>query len=376
MTGIDPWFLDRFVEVIARRAGGPGTAGRRRSRRRASSGAPSEHGFSDEDLAQLTGPTRRRRSARPREAAGVDAGLHPRRHLRRRVRVDDALPLLLLRDGGRGGARAASRRSSSSARGRTGSGRGSSSTTAASTRPKAISAAGYESVMVNCNPETVSTDYDTSDRLYFEPLTFEDVLAVVEREKPLGVLVQFGGQTPLKLAHPLEKAGVRILGTSPEAIDRAEDRERFGELLARRRASRRRRGRRRATAAEGMKAGRALGFPLLVRPSYVLGGRAMRIVYDERGARADPRGGARGLPGPPRPDRPVPRGRLRAGRRRARRRDGRSSSRASCSTSRRPGSTPATRTPSSRRTGASRAERSARSATRRPGSARRSGSSA
>ena len=97
---------------------------------------------------------------------------------------------------------------------------------------EAITDAGYESVMINCNPETVSTDYDTSDRLYFEPLTFEDVLAVVEREKPIGVLVQFGGQTPLKLAKPLEKAGVPILGTSPEAIDRAEDRERFGELLA------------------------------------------------------------------------------------------------------------------------------------------------
>ena len=145
---------------------------------------------------------------------------------------------------------------------------------------EAISEAGYESVMINCNPETVSTDYDTSDRLYFEPLTIEDVLAVVAREKPLGVLVQFGGQTPLKLAKPLEKAGVKILGTSPEAIDRAEDRERFGELLADVglqappwAAVR--------TAAEGLKAGRALGFPLLVRPSYVLGGRAMRIAYDD-----------------------------------------------------------------------------------------------
>jgi carbamoyl-phosphate synthase large subunit len=135
--------------------------------------------------------------------------------------------------------------------------------------------------MINCNPETVSTDYDTSDRLYFEPLTIEDVLAIVDREKPLGVLVQFGGQTPLKLAHPLEKAGVKILGTSPEAIDRAEDRRRFGELLTDlglqappwAAASR---------LKEGLKAGRALGFPLLVRPSYVLGGRAMRIAYDEK----------------------------------------------------------------------------------------------
>jgi carbamoyl-phosphate synthase large subunit len=126
----------------------------------------------------------------------------------------------------------------------------------------------------------VSTDYDTSDRLYFEPLTIEDVLAVVEREKPLGVLVQFGGQTPLKLAHPLASAGVRILGTTPEAIDRAEDRRRFGELLtdvglqAPPWAAV-------SSVSEGMAAGRSLGFPLLVRPSYVLGGRAMRIAYDD-----------------------------------------------------------------------------------------------
>ncbi len=146
---------------------------------------------------------------------------------------------------------------------------------------QAISKAGYESVMVNCNPETVSTDYDTSDRLYFEPLTFEDVMAVIEREKPLGVLVQFGGQTPLKLAHPLEKGGVRILGTSPDAIDRAEDRERFGELLGELGLSAPPWATARS-AAEGMEAGRRLGFPLLVRPSYVLGGRAMRVVYDER----------------------------------------------------------------------------------------------
>ena len=95
----------------------------------------------------------------------------------------------------------------------------------------ALREAGVEAIMVNCNPETVSTDYDTSDRLYFEPLTLEDVLNIVEKEQPLGVIVQFGGQTPLKLAVPLERAGVRILGTSPDAIDRAEDRERFADLL-------------------------------------------------------------------------------------------------------------------------------------------------
>ena len=145
---------------------------------------------------------------------------------------------------------------------------------------EAITAAGYESVMINCNPETVSTDYDTSDRLYFEPLTFEDVMAVVEREKPKGVLVQFGGQTPLKLAKPLEAAGVPILGTTPDAIDRAEDRERFGELLRDVNLQAPPWGAAR-DVAEGLRVGRRLGFPLLVRPSYVLGGRAMRIAYDE-----------------------------------------------------------------------------------------------
>ncbi|HKC24148.1 MAG TPA: carbamoyl-phosphate synthase large subunit, partial [Thermoanaerobaculia bacterium] len=138
----------------------------------------------------------------------------------------------------------------------------------------------YETVMINCNPETVSTDYDTADRLYFEPLTFEDVMAVIERERPEGVLVQFGGQTPLKLAHPLERAGVKILGTSPEAIDRAEDRERFGELLRELSLVAPPWGTARSVE-EGLAVARQVGFPVLARPSYVLGGRAMRIAYDE-----------------------------------------------------------------------------------------------
>jgi carbamoyl-phosphate synthase large subunit len=138
-----------------------------------------------------------------------------------------------------------------------------------------------EAIMVNCNPETVSTDYDTSDRLYFEPLTLEDVLNIVDKERPLGVIVQFGGQTPLKLAVPLLKAGVPILGTSPDAIDRAEDRERFSALL-------RELGLAQAAGAtarslpEAETIAAAIGYPVLVRPSYVLGGRAMRIVYDDR----------------------------------------------------------------------------------------------
>src|SRR5262249_20130559 len=140
-------------------------------------------------------------------------------------------------------------------------------------------ALGYEAVMVNCNPETVSTDYDTSDRLYFEPLGVEEVLAVCEREQPAGVVIQFGGQTPLKLARSIEAAGFRVLGTPYEAVDLAEDRERFAALcdglgikvpewgMA-------------ASADEAVEVAERVGYPVLVRPSYVLGGRSMRVCYD------------------------------------------------------------------------------------------------
>jgi len=137
---------------------------------------------------------------------------------------------------------------------------------------------GYESIMVNCNPETVSTDYDTSDRLYFEPLTLEDVLGIVEREQPIGAIAQFGGQTPLNLAKPLEKAGVHILGTSPQAIDRAEDRKRFAALLRKLKLLQPPNGTARSLD-EAKRVAKRLGYPILVRPSYVLGGRAMEIVY-------------------------------------------------------------------------------------------------
>jgi carbamoyl-phosphate synthase large subunit len=140
---------------------------------------------------------------------------------------------------------------------------------------------GYETIMINCNPETVSTDYDTSDRLYFEPLTIEDVLNIIDLEKPEGVIVQFGGQTPLKLAVPLEREGVTILGTSPDSIDRAEDRKRFKEVLNKLDL-------RQPESGTAMSIGDALsvaeriGYPVMVRPSYVLGGRAMEIVYDDQ----------------------------------------------------------------------------------------------
>ncbi len=139
---------------------------------------------------------------------------------------------------------------------------------------------GYETIMVNCNPETVSTDYDTSDRLYFEPVTLEDVLEIVRVEKPIGVIVQYGGQTPLKICRELEAAGVPIIGTSPDAIDRAEDRERFQQMVQRlgllqpQNATAR-------SEEEAIAASKEIGYPLVVRPSYVLGGRAMEIVYDE-----------------------------------------------------------------------------------------------
>ncbi len=139
---------------------------------------------------------------------------------------------------------------------------------------------GFETIMVNCNPETVSTDYDTSDRLYFEPLTLEDVLEVIDKEKPEGVIVQYGGQTPLKLCRALEEAGAPIIGTSPDAIDVAEDRERFQKLVTelglRQPANATAR-----TEEQAIQLAREVGFPLVVRPSYVLGGRAMEVVFNE-----------------------------------------------------------------------------------------------
>jgi carbamoyl-phosphate synthase large subunit len=140
---------------------------------------------------------------------------------------------------------------------------------------------GVESIMVNSNPETVSTDYDTSDKLYFEPLTREDVLHIVEKENPFGVIVQFGGQTPLNLATDLQKAGVPIIGTSPESIDRAEDRDLFAAMLKKLNLRQPDNGIA-YSYAEAMAVARDIGYPVMVRPSFVLGGRAMKIVYDEK----------------------------------------------------------------------------------------------
>ena len=144
----------------------------------------------------------------------------------------------------------------------------------------AVKSEGYEAIMINCNPETVSTDYDTSDRLFFEPLTFEDVMSVIDLEKPKGVIVQFGGQTPLKLANGLEEAGVSIIGTSPDAIDEAEDRKRF-QLLINSLDLRQPANETVRSKQEAIETANKLGFPLIARPSYVLGGRAMELVYDQ-----------------------------------------------------------------------------------------------
>ncbi len=138
---------------------------------------------------------------------------------------------------------------------------------------------GYQAIMVNCNPETVSTDYDTSDKLFFEPIVLEHVLNIIEAERPIGVVVQFGGQTPLKLAVPLQNYGVKILGTSPESIDIAEDRERFRELIIKLGLKQPESGTARSKE-EAIVIAERIGYPILVRPSYVLGGRAMRLVHD------------------------------------------------------------------------------------------------
>ncbi|MEF9437602.1 MAG: carbamoyl phosphate synthase large subunit, partial [Candidatus Mariimomonas ferrooxydans] len=152
--------------------------------------------------------------------------------------------------------------------------------------------------MVNCNPETVSTDYDTSDRLYFEPLTLEDVLNIIETEKPEGVIVQFGGQTPLKLAVPLESEGVKILGTSPDSIDKAEDRKRFMELLHKLELQQPQSGTA-MSVNEAIKVAKDIGFPVMIRPSYVLGGRAMEIVYDEKSLKDYMKKAIKASPEPP-----------------------------------------------------------------------------
>jgi carbamoyl-phosphate synthase large subunit len=274
LSAIDPWFLENIRQIVEYEsviaaAGLADAAVLRRAK---------EMGFSDVRLAQLTGSTEGQvRGAR------VDAGIKPvykmvdtcaaefeahTPYLYSTYEEEDEAPptprekVIIL---GSGPNRI---------------GQGIEFDYACVHAAFALRDAGVEAIMVNCNPETVSTDYDTSDRLYFEPLTFEDVMNIVERERPRGVIVQFGGQTPLKLVVPLERAGVPILGTPPDAIDRAEDRRRFADLLSRLGLSQAP-GSTARSFEEAARIADTIGYPVLVRPSYVLGGRAMQIVYDE-----------------------------------------------------------------------------------------------
>jgi carbamoyl-phosphate synthase large subunit len=267
-TGIDPWFLHHVREILAGEARYLADRDLRRAKR---------EGFSDRHLARLEGTSedeiRRRR---------WESGLRP---VYKRVDTCGAefeahTPYLYSTYEQECEARPSARRKIAILGGGPNRiGQGIEFDYCCVHGVMGLALDGFETIMVNCNPETVSTDYDTSDRLYFEPLTLEDVLEIVAREKPEGVIVQFGGQTPLRLAVPLERAGVPIIGTSPDAIDRAEDRERFAALLnklgLRQPANATARSREAARhAAEN------IGYPVMVRPSYVLGGRAMRIVHD------------------------------------------------------------------------------------------------
>ncbi|HEY3156829.1 MAG TPA: carbamoyl-phosphate synthase large subunit [Candidatus Eisenbacteria bacterium] len=272
MTGIDPWFLDQIQQIVElEKTIGPGMD--RETLREAK-----RMGFSDARIATLTGVNEAEaRARREREAilpvykrvdtCAAEFESHTPYLYSTYEQESEALPterrkVMIL---GSGPNRI---------------GQGIEFDYCCCHGSFAFQEEGYETIMVNCNPETVSTDYDTSDRLYFEPLTFEDVMNIVELERPEGVVIQFGGQTPLKLALPLHRAGVRILGTSPDAIDLAEDRKRFSALLSALDIPQPRSGTA-ASLQEAKEVAARIGYPVLVRPSYVLGGRAMAIVYDE-----------------------------------------------------------------------------------------------
>jgi carbamoyl-phosphate synthase large subunit len=274
MTGIDPWFLDQIQQIVdLEREIGPGmsVATLREAKRM---------GFSDSRIAQLVGKGTREADVRARRLA---EGIKP---VYKRVDTCSAefvshTPYLYSTYESECEAEPAARKKVMIlGSGPNRIGQGIEFDYCCCHASFAFREEGYETIMVNCNPETVSTDYDTSDRLYFEPLTFEDVMNIVELEKPEGVVIQFGGQTPLKLALPLHRAGVHVLGTSPDAIDLAEDRKRFSALLRELDIPQPESGT--ATSLEEAKVvASRIGYPVLIRPSYVLGGRAMAIAYDE-----------------------------------------------------------------------------------------------
>jgi carbamoyl-phosphate synthase large subunit len=276
LTKIDPWFLDNLSQIVERE-------GELRSERIETISAAElreakRMGFSDQRLAALVGATEEAvRRAR------IEKGVRP---VFKRVdtcgaEFESFTPYLYSTYEDEDEANASSRRKVMIlGSGPNRIGQGIEFDYCCCHAAFALGEEGYETIMVNCNPETVSTDYDTSDRLYFEPITFEDVMEIVERERPDGVIVQFGGQTPLNLAMRLFKAGVPIIGTSPEAIDLAEDRKRFGKLLVELDIPQPPNGFATSNEEAREEASR-IGYPVLVRPSYVLGGRAMQIVYDE-----------------------------------------------------------------------------------------------
>jgi carbamoyl-phosphate synthase large subunit len=274
MTGIDPWFLEQIQQIVnLEREIGPGMDDEtlRQAKR---------YGFSDARIAQLLGKGTREADVRARR---LGAGIVP---VYKRVDTCSAefeshTPYLYSTYESENEAEpTAKKKVMILGSGPNRIGQGIEFDYCCCHASFAFREEGYETIMVNCNPETVSTDYDTSDRLYFEPLTFEDVMNIVELEKPEGVVIQFGGQTPLKLALPLHRAGVKILGTSPDAIDLAEDRKRFSALLRELDIPQPESGT--ATSLQEAKAvAQRIGYPVLIRPSYVLGGRAMAIAYDE-----------------------------------------------------------------------------------------------
>ena len=284
LTMIDPWFLEQIRELIQFEAVLVGQAGKKSSALEESLlWQAKELGFSDDRIAQLIGSTAASvRKQRTRAGQGK-RGVTYKRVDTCAAEFEAHTPYLYSTYGSECEARPTDRKKVIILGGGPNRiGQGIEFDYCCVHAVMALREEGIESIMVNCNPETVSTDYDTSDRLYFEPLTEEDVLNIVEREQPLGVVLQFGGQTPLKLALPLSKAGVRILGTSPDAIDRAEDRERFRDLLDKLGLRQAESGMARSVD-EALKIAAKITYPVMVRPSYVLGGRSMQIVYDEAG---------------------------------------------------------------------------------------------
>ncbi len=285
-TKIDPWFLDQLREIVTfeRRlidAGRTGAAGPDRELLQDAK----RLGFSDLRIAQLTGQDRREVRRRRLAAADEPIAVTYKRVDTCGAEFEAHTPYLYSTYERDCEARPTDRKKVMILGGGPNRiGQGIEFDYCCVHAAFALREEGVETIMVNCNPETVSTDYDTSDRLYFEPLTEEDVLNIVDRERPMGVVVQFGGQTPLKLAIPLEQAGVPILGTSPDAIDRAEDRERFRTLLNGLGLRQPESGTAKSVD-DAVRIAGSLGYPVMVRPSYVLGGRAMRIVYDEAGLR-------------------------------------------------------------------------------------------